>query len=74
MVRMVVNQSMCQLYECIFDSFSKVTISSVFLSEVKVLDPSKAGVRMLVVTDRFALAVVCELVCSLYEAVQRMAS
>lgn len=72
MLQTVVNQPMCQLYECIFDNFSKVTVSSVFLSEVNVLDPSKADLRMLVVTDPFALDVVCELVCSWYEVVQRM--
>lgn len=46
-------------------------VFSIFLSVVKVLDPVKADVRILV-EDPFALAVVCELVCDWYEVVQRL--
>lgn len=71
MLQTVVTQSMGQLYGCILDSFSKVVVFSLFLSVVKVVDPGKADVRILV-EDPFALAVVCELVCDWYEVVQRL--
>lgn len=62
---------MCQLHGCILDNISKGVVFSIYLSVVKVLDPSKADVRI-VVEDLFALAVVCELVCDWYEVVQRL--
>ena len=70
MLQTVVTQSLCQLYGCILDSFPKAVVFSTRLSVVKVLDPGKADVRILV-EDPFSLAVVCEIVCDWYEVLAK---